>query len=223
MALEGLLVPAVTLFSDAGALDGPRNSKYVRGLLDDGIRHILTLGRPGESTLLTPAERETLVERVVESVTFGSEVWAGNGGGSTEESVAQADSAEAAGAADLVVRAPAGTPPAGSVLSEHFRTLRAQTKLPLVAYNVPLEVGYPLPPIVVHELGRDGTLQGLLDGGDDARARAAYREGAPEGLALFGDEADLGPGGPSTGLHGVCLESANVLPRLVVKFLELAK
>lgn len=219
MPLNGLVVPAISLFADDGKLDLAKNTRFIRGLIDDGVRHILSLGSPGEAELLTPEELEALLEKVVESCTFGTDVWAGIDAPTTEDAVARADTAEAAGASVLVAFPPPAPSDAGMVL-ERFRSIHAQSKLPLLAYQVTGQARPVVPATVYHTLAKEGTLAGVLDAAGSPQGLDALLQGAPSELSVFtGDGAAL-TSARGRGARGLVWESANVLPRLASKIWE---
>ena len=223
MPLEGLAVPTATLFTEDGEIDLSKNARFTRGLLDQGILHVFALGSLGEFPSLTFEERETFLETVVESSTFHSDVWAGVGAPSTKKAVAHADQAESLGAAVLVATPPFYLHPDAGGIRDYYRTLRKQTKLPLLAYNIPSLVGYALPPSLVHELAREGTLQGIKDTSGSLSSVRSFLEGAPEGFAVFPGDDELALDSLRAGARGAIMGLGNILPKLTVAFMNAAR
>ncbi|MDE1836031.1 MAG: dihydrodipicolinate synthase family protein [Euryarchaeota archaeon] len=221
MPLNGLVVPIVTLFGDQGKLDLTRNTRFVRGLIDDGVHHLLSLGVPGEPSSLSETEREQLLEKVVESCTFGTDVWAGIDGVTTEEAVARADTAEAVGASVLVAFPPHGARVEPSHVLERFRAIHSSSKLSLVAYRVPGQGGELLSPAVVHTLAKEGVLEGVIDASGDLTSPFQLLESAPAGFTVFGGDGDDSVEALEKGALGVAWETGNILPRLSSKIWEL--
>lgn len=212
MPLGGLVVPAITLFGEGGKLDLPKNSRFVRGLIDDGVRHILVLGAPGEGALLSSDERERLVEKAVESCTFGTDVWAGIEGRTPEDATALADSAEACGASVLVALAPKGETEEG--FRARCRALHGDSKLPIVAYLLPPPLGASFGPEALHALAAEGALDGVVDATGEGEHLSKLLTGAPSTLSVLGGDGRASVDALGSGARGVVWETANVLPRL---------
>jgi 4-hydroxy-tetrahydrodipicolinate synthase len=221
--LSGVVVPTVTLFNEQGAVDGPKNSRFIRSLLDEGVRRFLVLGAPSEVGNLKPEERERALEVVCESVTFGSEVWAALDVSSSDACLASVDVAEGCGATTLVLPAPADPASANGGLAALAQAVRQQSKLALVAYNVPHRMGPALPPALVQDLARRGHLQGVIDASGSKSSFQAFLQGAPPELAVFGGEGSHALEHLGKGAAGICYETGNILPQLVVKLFDAAQ
>lgn len=219
MTLEGLVVPAPTFFDDGGAVDRAKNARFTRDLLDIGVTRIFTMGTLGEAAGLGLEDREVLLESVCESSSFSSEVWAGVGAPSTRLAIAYADQAESAGASVLVATPPYFLRPSADGIRDYFRALRAQTKLPLVAYNIPSCVGYALPAELLHELGKAGTIQGVKSTTGSFEDVKAALHGAPEGFAVLPGDDEFALDSHALGATGAVMGTANVLPALAVAFI----
>jgi dihydrodipicolinate synthase/N-acetylneuraminate lyase len=223
MELEGLVVPSLTLFDAQGEVDGPSNARFARDLQDEGIRHIFVLGSLGEFPGLDFEERSRLLEAVVESCTFPSDVWSGVGAPSTKLALAFADQAETLGASVLVATPPYYLHPDAFGLRDYYRSLRRQTRLPLLAYNIPSLVGYALEPGLVHELATEGVLNGIKDTSGSLDSIRSFLRGAPEGFAVLPGDDPLVLPALKEGAAGGIMGTANVLPRLDVEFMDAAR
>lgn len=218
--LQGLVVPTVTLFNDQGAIDAPKNSRYIRSLLDEGVKRFLVLGAPSEAATFKPEERERLLEVVCESVTFGSEVWACLDTSGKEATLASLDVAEGCGATTLVLPSPADPASPENGFAALAQAAREHSKLPLVAYNAPRRMGPELAPALVQDLARKGVLQGVVDASGSKSSFQAFLEGRPPELAVFGGEGSHALEHVGKGAAGICYETGNILPQLVVKLLD---
>ncbi len=220
MPLTGLVVPALTLFGDGGKLDLPKNSRFSRSLIDDGVRHILVLGTSGEATSLTAQEREALLERAVESCTFGTDVWATILGETTQEAVNLADAAEATGCSVLAALPPPASSKAGEGVLERFRAIHAQSKLPLLVYRTPDPAGARPSLQDLEVLAGEGVIQGILDTSGNAEEIASLASIGSGGLAVFGGDGAGSLEALAKGAKGIVWEAANVLPRLASRIWE---
>jgi 4-hydroxy-tetrahydrodipicolinate synthase len=223
VALEGLVVPTLTLFDGEGRLDLPKNSRFARGLLDEGVLHLFTLAPAGEPFLLSRAERVELAEKLAESSNFYSDLWAGIPPGTAEEAGAFADEMEAAGASVHVIYPPPSPhPPEAATLGPYLQSFRDRTRFPLVLLNQPSVNGYALPPSVVSELASRKLLDGLLDADPSPSSLAGFLSQLPQGLPVLTGRDRQAFADLRAGARGAVLETANVLPKLGLALVEAA-
>jgi 4-hydroxy-tetrahydrodipicolinate synthase len=220
--LRGLSVPVPTLFDEEGNLDPGRNGPFVRAICSAGAEHIFVLGSLGEFPLVEESERRLLVEVAVESLTAKADAWVGVGAPSTRLAVRYAQSAEELGAAALVAVPPYYLRPTPAAVAHYFRAIRDATKIPLLAYNIPSLVGYPLSPELVHRLARERILDGLKDTAGYLASVEGFLRGAPEGFPVFPGDDIFAADAIEKGASGAVLGTANVVPKLGVALVRAA-
>lgn len=223
MTLDGLVVPVPTLFSDDGALDLGRNSKFARALAEAKVDHLFVLGSLGEFPSVTDAERPRLTEVVVESVTGKTDVWAGCGAPSTRQAVAYAEQAESLGAAALVAVPPYYLHPPLPAIERYYRSMRQAVSVPVLAYNIPSLVGYPLPPAFLHDLARADVLAGAKDTSGSLESVETFLAHAPEGFAVFPGDDAFASAAIERGAPGAVMGIGNVVPKLCVDLVAAAR
>ncbi|MGI0053547.1 MAG: dihydrodipicolinate synthase family protein [Thermoplasmata archaeon] len=214
MSLEGLTIPTPTLFDERGALDPSRNAEYCRALCVPSVAHLFVLGSLGEFPSVEDDERARLLAAVSASLTGGTDLWVGCGAPSTARAVRLAQAAEAAGAAALVAVPPYYLHPTEEAIARYYRALRAATRAPLIAYNIPSLVGYALRPELLHALAADGTLAGVKDTSGSLPSVRAFLTGAPRGFVVVPGDDGLASASLAVGAAGAVMGTANVLPRL---------
>ncbi|HKV89899.1 MAG TPA: dihydrodipicolinate synthase family protein [Thermoplasmata archaeon] len=220
--LSGLAVPVPTLFDEAGALDPGRNGAFVRALCTAGVEHVFLLGSLGEFPLVEESERKALVEVDVESLTGKSDAWVGVGAPSTRLAVRYATAAEEAGAAALIAVPPYYLHPTPASIAHYYRALRDATKVPLLAYNIPSLVGYPLDPVLVHRLARERILDGIKDTAGFLASVEGFLHGAPDGFPVLPGDDILAADAIAKGAKGAIMGSANIVPKLGVALVRAA-
>lgn len=221
--IEGLSVPMVTMFGPEGALDGPKNARFARALCDARVDHVFVLGSIGEFPLVTEAEREDLLEAVIESLTWKTDAWVGCGAPSTSMAVARAEAAEEAGAALVVAVPPFYLHPTPAAIARYYRAIHAALGVPLLAYNIPSLVGYALAPSMVHDLAREKVLVGIKDTSGAIESVRGFLSGAPEGFAVMPGNDPLALGSIESGASGAVMGLANIAPKLCVELVAAAR
>ncbi|MCC3770430.1 dihydrodipicolinate synthase family protein [Streptomyces sp. UNOC14_S4] len=226
--LTGVVPPVCTPLTPSGDVDTHSLGRLVERVLAAGAHGVFVLGSSGEAAHLSDVQRGSALRVVVETVSGRVPVLAGAIDMTTARVLGHARAAEALGADALVVTAPfyAGAHPAE--VADHFRRLRAATRLPLIAYDIPASVHTKLLPATLLPLAEDGTLAGLKDSsgelGSLRRLLVALRRQRLDrsftvltGSELTVDAALL------AGAHGVVPGLGNVDPAGYVRLYEHAR
>jgi 4-hydroxy-tetrahydrodipicolinate synthase len=187
----------------------------------EGVDGVVVCGSTGEAATLTRAERDRLVDVTLE-VCSGSrtQTWVGTGTNATETTLELTRDAESRGASGAMVVVPYYNKPTQEGLFRHFERIARETRIPLIAYNVPGRTGVNLTPDTVArlaELRRFVAIKeasGSLDQVSDIRSRCDL-------TVLSGDDSLTLPM-LALGATGVISVVSNLLPgatrRLVDSF-----
>jgi 4-hydroxy-tetrahydrodipicolinate synthase len=194
--LEGVFVPAVTPFDEAGRVDVACLERLVAGFLDDGATGIVALGTTGEASALDDAERRDVAACSRVCADRGAPLIAGAGTNDTRTTIARHEElADVPGVVASLAVVPYYVRPSEPGVVAHFTEVAERSPVPLVLYNVPYRTGRGLGPGALLELAAHPRVVGVKQavGGVDAdtlRLLAA----APEDFAVLGgDDAYLLP------------------------------
>jgi 4-hydroxy-tetrahydrodipicolinate synthase len=228
LSLHGIVPPVATPYTADGAIDVASLRRVVRHLLDGGVHGLFALGSTSECVFLTPAQRATVIETIVDEAAGRVPVVAGVLDATTDHCIAHARQAKGLGAQSLVLTAPYYTRTSQAEIVDHFAYVHDAAGLPVIAYDIPVCVHVKLERATVAELRRKGLACGLKDSsGDDGNLRMVMvdRAGEASGSAFFvlsgseivADAALLG------GADGVVPGLANVDPHGYVRLYDAAK
>ncbi|MCZ7534932.1 MAG: 4-hydroxy-tetrahydrodipicolinate synthase [Acidimicrobiia bacterium] len=189
--LRGVWVPLVTPFDASGAVDVPAIERLCAAYLAAGAAGIVALGTTGESAALDASEGHAVVaacSRVCAS--RGARLIVGTGTNSTRTTIGATSAlagVPAVSGALVVVPYYVRPPEAGIV--EHFRTVAAESPVPIVIYNIPYRTGRGLGAASLLELASVPNIAGLKQsvGGVDADTLEVLAR-APEGFHVLGGE-----------------------------------
>ena len=141
---KGVFPALTTKFTADDQLDLPLFEKNLNAQLDAGVNGIVLGGTLGEASVLTTAEKETLVKFAIEKVSRYS-----SGGkvpvviniaeGSTREALQQAAYAKAWGAQGLMILPPMRYKSDHRETVTYFTTIAINTDLPIMIYNNPVD------------------------------------------------------------------------------------
>ncbi|AEG91818.1 4-hydroxy-tetrahydrodipicolinate synthase [Ramlibacter tataouinensis] len=184
-----VLTAMVTPFDAQGRLDLGAAQRLARWLAGRGHDALVVAGTTGEGSSLTDEEHSDLVRAVAQAVTIP--VLAGTGSGDTARSVALTRRAQGLGAAGVLVVAPYYTRPPQAGLEAHLRAVAGATRLPVMAYDVPLRTGRRIAREVLLRLFREvPNLVAFKDATGDPAAAADLVAQAGAHFDLYaGDDA----------------------------------
>ncbi|MGQ0714999.1 MAG: dihydrodipicolinate synthase family protein [Gemmatimonadaceae bacterium] len=186
--LGGVIGPVVTTFDDTtGDLAAVPFRANVRAHLDAGLAGIVVAGSTGEAALLEEHERHRLLEWARALVPDDRWLIAGAGAESTRLTVRRAKDARERGADAILIVAPHyyGAHMTSEALATHFRRVADASPLPLILYNIPKYVHFPLPAGLVAELSTHENIVGIKDSSGDLAQLGAYLNAQSERFTVL--------------------------------------
>ena len=166
-AFRGIIPPICTPLDEGGCVDVRSLEALVERLLRAGVHGLFALGSSGEAIYLSDADRRIVLDVVVGAVAGSVPVFAGALDASTARTVEQVQWVSHYRIDALVVTAPfyANVSPAEVV--KHFTTVAAAAYAPVLAYDIPGNVGKKLSAATTIELLTSGVIAGLKDSSGD--------------------------------------------------------
>lgn len=219
LSIHGIVPPTVTAFHEDETVDYETTAEHARFVVDGGAHGVFPLGTNGEFPLLTPEERDGVVDAVVDAVGDDVPVIAGVGAPSTRETVAHAEHAESVGADGLVVITPYYYPLDHEAYLTHYERVAKATSLPIYVYHIPGRTGNHLPISTLEALTEIDAIAGLKDSSKDVPWLIQAMDTTPELTFLAGSDS-LVFASLEIGCSGAVSAVANVFPELVVDLYE---
>lgn len=184
----GSVVTAMaTPFRPDGSLDLEGAARLATHLYDHGSDAVLVCGSTGEAPTLSAGEKEALVRAVV-GIGRGP-VLCGTGTFSTAESVELTRMATEAGATGILLVTPYYNKPPQRGLIEHFSTVAAATRLPVMLYNVPSRTATRIEHDTLLRLAEVPNIVAIKDSTGDLQGAARLIADLPEGVEVYaGDD-----------------------------------
>ena len=167
LQLKGIVPPVATPFTEAGDVDIASLESLIDFLIGGGVHGLFMLGSTSETATLTFTKRVQILETAARVAKGKVPLLAGTMDSGTERVIEHALAAKDAGMDALVVTAPYYLKPSQAEIIEHFRQIKAEVGLPIVAYDIPVNVQTKLAPETVLQLFDEGTVIGLKDSSGD--------------------------------------------------------
>ena len=220
--LAGIVTPICTPLDRDGAVDDHSLERLVIRQLEAGVDAIFTLGSSGEAIYLDDAARTRTLQVVLATVSGAVPVLAGALAGSTARVIQQVRWIERWPVAAIVATAPFYAAVSATETKRHFEAIASASSLPVVAYDIPGNVGRKLPEdVVIDLLGRD-VIIGLKDtSGDMSAFRRIVDQvgGVGDRTVMIGSDR-LASEALAVGADGIVPGIGNVCPDLFVALHE---
>ena len=221
----GTIPALMTPCSEGGNPDFDALAAKGKELIDAGMRGVVYCGSMGDWPLLTDAQRQEGVQRLVEA---GVPVVVGTGAQNPKQAAAHAAHASEVGAAGLMVIPRVlsrGTSPAAQ--RHHFAGILSEAKdIPAVIYNSPY-YGFETKADLFFDLRSEfSNLVGFKEfGGSDSLTYAAEHitSGNPDLALMVGVDTQVYHGFIRCGAVGAITGVGNALPKEVLRMVELCQ
>lgn len=166
-SLNGIYVPLVTPFDEAGQINVAEMRTLIGSMLDSGVSGFVAAGTTGEGYALSFDERRLVLSTIVDRVAGAVPVLAGVGGMSTHEAMDQAILAKRSGVTGLMLAAPAYCLPTESELVTHVTHVVKAVELPTVLYDYPARTGVSFTRTVLDSLASNELVIGIKEASGD--------------------------------------------------------
>jgi 4-hydroxy-tetrahydrodipicolinate synthase len=196
-------------------------SRFVKFQVKGGVDGVVPVGTTGESPTLDYDEHIHVIDATVRAAGGSVKVLAGTGGNSTSEAIYLTKAAERAGADGSLQVAPYYNKPSQEGLFQHFKTIAAATKLPIVLYSIPSRCGVEIAVDTVARLARAcKNIVGIKEAGGSADRVSQLRAAlGPKFTIVSGDDSLTLPF-MAVGAQGVISVASNIIPREVAQMVR---
>lgn len=189
----------------------PLLQRLIQRQIDAGIEAIVICGTTGESPTLSDLEKLELFQKAKQYAKDDALIIAGTGSNSTEHAVSLSRAAEAIGVDALLVVTPYYNKATADGLLEHYSTIAANVRLPIIAYNVPSRTGVDIPVSVYRQLTAIPNMAGVKEASSDITKITKIKSACSDFPIWSGNDDQIVPV-MSMGGSGVISVLSNVLP-----------
>jgi len=213
---SGIITATITPYKDSGEVDTDALVSLIKHLASCGIEGFLPLGTTGEFPMLDAKEKIAVIEAACRAAGKTNPVitgvWAQD---RTERSLLVRTSQES-GARGIFLTTPIYYPATRESLLEWYRSVKRETTLPLLAYNIPQFSGNEIPIDVLNTLADEGTIQGYKESSPDKnRLKDVFRALQGRISVFCGNEVNF-VRAYEMGMDGFMSMLGNVFPKTVV-------
>ncbi|MBZ4646214.1 MAG: 4-hydroxy-tetrahydrodipicolinate synthase [Petroclostridium sp.] len=171
---KGVLPAMITPLTKEGKINEKALRKLVNYLIDGGIHGIFAVGTTGEFYGLTPEEHREVLEITVDETKGRVPVYAGAAAITTKQVVKLVNIAEEVGVDAVSVLTPMFISPSQDQLITHYKTIAANTKLPILLYNNVPKTGVTITAATAAKLADVENIVGIKDSSGDFTLTGEY-------------------------------------------------
>jgi 4-hydroxy-tetrahydrodipicolinate synthase len=153
--LNGTGVALVTPFTQSGNLDLNGLENLVEHVIGGGVEYLVVLGTTGETATLTPAEKETVLAKVLEINKGRVPVVLGIGGNNTAEILLQLEEYDLIEISAILSVSPYYNKPSQEGIFQHYKAISEATTKPIIIYNVPGRTASNISPETTLRIARE--------------------------------------------------------------------
>jgi 4-hydroxy-tetrahydrodipicolinate synthase len=169
MTIRGALTALVTPFTSDDDIDVVTLERIARLQIDGGIDGLVVAGTTGESPNLDDDDKHRAVDAVLAAARGKVPVVIGTGTNSTRGTVQATKAAMSWGCDAALVVCPYYNKPTQEGLFRHFKAVREETGMPIIAYNVPGRTASDLLPETIARLVEIEAIVAVKDATADMR------------------------------------------------------
>jgi 4-hydroxy-tetrahydrodipicolinate synthase len=219
--LKGVFTAIVTPFKEDESVDEESFRKLVEEQIKAGVAGIVPCGTTGESPTLDYDEHERVIELAIDQAKGRCQIIAGTGSNSTREAIEMTMHAKKAGVNSSLQVVPYYNKPTQKGLYEHFKTIAAETDLPMIIYNIQGRTAVNLETSTLAELAKIKNVIGVKEASGSISQIMDVIKAVPKDFSVLSGDDKLTLPLMATGGHGVISVASNVIPKRMVDFVNL--
>jgi len=163
LAWSGVYPAVTTKFTQDGRLDLEAFIQAISHQVNAGIDGIIIGGSLGESSTITHDERIVMLSAVLDTFKLKVPILINIAEGSTLRAIELAQRAESSGADGLMVLPPMMYKPTDTEVVDFFRDIAANTSLPILVYNNPVDYKIEVTPDMFDTLLKQDNIQAVKE------------------------------------------------------------
>ncbi len=189
-SLIGTGVALVTPFKKDFSVDVDALSRIVKYQIDNGIEYLVVLGTTAESATLNKAEKELVIQTVIDANDGKLPLVLGVGGNDTAAVVEELKARDLAAFAAVLSVSPYYNKPTQEGIYQHFKAVAQASPIPVILYNVPGRTASNMAPSTVIRLANEfKNIVAIKEAaGDIVQAMELIKNKPKDFLVISGDD-----------------------------------
>ena len=220
---RGAGVALITPFLEDLQIDYPALGRLVEYQIENHMDFLVVLGTTAETATLSAAEKQSLIDFVINNTAGRLPIIVGVGGNSTSEVLEQLKSLNLKKADGILSVVPYYNKPSQEGIYQHFMAIAAASPVPVVLYNVPGRTSVSMSAETTLRLAHDAkNIVGTKEASGNFGEIIKILKGKPDHFNVISGDDNLVVPITSIGGEGVISVAANLFPRLIASMTHYA-
>ena len=220
---RGAGVALITPFLEDLQIDYPALGRLVEYQIENHMDFLVVLGTTAETATLSAAEKQSLIDFVIDQTAGRMPVMVGVGGNSTSEVLEQLKSLTLKQADGILSVVPYYNKPSQEGIYQHFMAIAAASPVPVVLYNVPGRTSVSMSAETTLRLAHDAkNIVGTKEASGNFGEIIKILKGKPDHFNVISGDDNLVVPITSIGGEGVISVAANLFPKLIASMTHYA-
>ena len=221
--LQGTGVALVTPMTKALSVDTKALRVLVRHCVKGGLDYLVVLGTTGEAVTLNRAEKQLVIDTVVQENKGQLPLVIGMGGNNTHALTEELKVTDLSPFTAVLSVSPYYNKPGQEGIYQHYKAVANASSKPIILYNVPGRTGSNVLPETVLRLARDcKNVIGVKEASGDLKQIQQVITGSPEGFLVISGDDGTARDTVEMGGQGVISVIAQALPVTFAKMMQAA-
>lgn len=189
-SLIGTGVALVTPFKKDFSVDIEALQRIVNFSIDGGVEYLVVMGTTAENATLTQAEKELVIQTVIDTNKGRLPLVLGVGGNNTMQVVEELKTRDFSAFEAILSVSPYYNKPTQEGIYQHFKAIAEASPIPVILYNVPGRTSSNMLPSTVVRLANDfSNVVAIKEAaGDMAQALQLIKNAPKDFLVISGDD-----------------------------------
>jgi len=210
----GTGVALITPFKKDLSVDFDALIKLVNYNIENGTDYLVINGTTGESGTITAAEKQEIIQVIINTNNSRLPLVLGVGGNNTGLVVAELKTRDFTGLDGILSVAPYYSKPTQEGFYQHFKTIAEATDLPIILYNVPGRTAKNMEPATTLRLAKDfDNIVAVKEAGNNKQQYYTLLKDKPADFLIISGDDDLALGVALAGGAGVISVIGQAFPK----------
>ncbi len=218
-SITGFGVATLTPFTASGEVDMVALERHTKFLIKGGAQFLVSCGTTGEIPTLSWAEQEKIISLVLKIADGQVPVVVGCTSNNTRSLIISAKQIADLGVRWIMSATPYYNKPTQEGIYQHFKALREETGLAVMAYNIPTRTAGEILPDTIQRLAEDDLIFALKDASANL-TRIQKTCSLCSNLRVFSGDDALSAAIVAVGGQGVVSVVGNLVPQLLRAWID---
>lgn len=210
----GTGVALITPFKKDLSVDFDALIKLVNFNIENGTDYLVINGTTGESATITAAEKQQIIDTIINVNNKRVPLVLGVGGNNTAVVIDELKTRDFTGIDGILSVAPYYSKPTQEGFYQHYKAISEATDLPIILYNVPGRTAKNMEPATTLRLAKDfDNIVAVKEAGNNQQQYHALLKDKPEDFMVISGDDDLALGITLAGGSGVISVIGQAFPK----------